>query len=480
MISFYCNKDLIETDINPAATVLDFIRNYRHLTGTKEGCREGDCGACTVLVGKLKGQDIHYDSVNSCIMPLVQVNGKYIITIEGLCSSELTLLQQEFINEAAVQCGFCTPGFLISLTAYLLNHESYDYNDAVDSVAGNICRCTGHIPIKRALKSVIESLRDKRKSIKPDPGNLSFLINNGIIPEYFYSVHEKLKRIKDRLGEKETNTPVDRINTKGLYLAGGTDLYIQKASDLLNSEIDFEKDNGNGKSVWLNEDKCFIDAGLTISGLQESGIIQKIIPDIKEYLKLFGSQPIRNRATIGGNIINASPIGDITCILLALDANLHFTGNMSERTVPLKKFFKGYKILDKSSDEILNTVSFKLPNDNFHFSFEKVSKRTHLDIASVNTAIGLQIKNNIITDANISAGGVAPVPFYFYSTRDYLIAKSVDKDTVLRAIDLALSEVKPIDDVRGSKAYKTLLLRQLLAAHFNKFIPEFIEPEDLL
>ena len=154
-INFILNNDVVSVKIDPAVVLLDFIRKQKHLTGTKEGCKEGDCGACTVLAGNLKDDRVVYHSVNSCLLPLGNVNNSHIVTIEGLNSNNLTHIQTEFINEGASQCGFCTPGFIVSLTGYLINNDTYKIESALNSIAGNICRCTGYSSIKRAVNDVL-------------------------------------------------------------------------------------------------------------------------------------------------------------------------------------------------------------------------------------------------------------------------------------------------------------------------------------
>ena len=157
-ITFILNNDLVSVKIDPAIVLLDFIRKQKHLTGTKEGCKEGDCGACTVLVGNLINDKLEYHSVNSCLLPLGNINNTHIVTIEGLNSKNLSHIQTEFIKEGASQCGFCTPGFIVSLTGYLINNQTYEIDKALNSIAGNICRCTGYTSIKRSVNDVLNKI----------------------------------------------------------------------------------------------------------------------------------------------------------------------------------------------------------------------------------------------------------------------------------------------------------------------------------
>jgi xanthine dehydrogenase small subunit len=470
-ISFVLNQIKVKTSLHPATTVLDYIRKNQHLTGTKEGCREGDCGACTVLIGTLSGNEIVYQNINSCLMPIAQAEGKHIVTIEGLNSAELSIIQQSFVDEGGTQCGFCTPGFIVSLTAYLLSNVKCIFDDAIDSIGGNVCRCTGHTTIKRAVKKVLEKVS---KEFPIEGSKLNLLIHLGFIPKYFEDIPKLLGEIKVKTVSREYEQKSDFL------IAGGTDLFIQKEADLLKSHVNFVLSDNDGDMIWIEGNQVCVAAKATISNFGDSEMIQNYFPEMKNFIRLFGSLLIRNRATIGGNIINASPIGDITCILLALNSTLHLQNGNTTRQVPLREFYKGYKTLDKTAEEILTKVTFDIPKPNSFINFEKVSKRIHLDIASVNTAILLKIENKIITQANISAGGVAPIPLYLCEMRKSLLGKKVSAESIYKAIEVGLSEISPITDVRGSAEYKKLLLRQLLLANFYKYSPQLIEAEVVL
>jgi xanthine dehydrogenase small subunit len=197
-------------------------------------------------------------------------------------------------------------------------------------------------------------------------------------------------------------------------------------------------------------------------------------------MDLIASLPIRNSATVGGNIINASPIGDMTIVFLALNAFIGLNNGTENRKILLKNLFEGYKKLDKTDDEFLEYIEFKLPSKNSHFNFEKVSKRTHLDIASVNSAMYVETVDNVITNIHISAGGVAPIPLYLKNTSRFLLDKEIKMETVIEALPIVQAEISPISDVRGSEDYKRLLLNQLFKGHFIELFPELINVEVLI
>ncbi len=466
-ISFILNDEFVSVDTNPAIALLDFIRKEHHLTGTKEGCREGDCGACTVLVGELNGNQVKYHSVNSCLFPLGDVKAKHIVTIEGLRDKDLSIVQQSFIDEWASQCGFCTPGFTVSLTGYFLSNEKFNADEAIESMDGNICRCTGHSSIIRAARKSTEIISSE---ISNHTNHISALIKTGLIPSYFNEIPEKLKNLKTKqLTESEKDSPA-------FYISGGTDLFVQKWEDILNSDVKLSSSNGVSSEIKSENGICVIGARATVSDIMNSPIITKFFPSLKENLKFFGSLPIRNRATIGGNIVNASPIADMTNILLALNASVYLNSN---RNLLLKDFYKGYKTLDLNKGELIESISFDIPGKNSFFNFEKVSQRTYLDIASANSSIYLELENNIISKVHISGGGVAPIPLYLSKTSEFLLSKEINYANISEAAEVAMSEISPITDARGSSEYKSLLLRQLIFAHFIKLFPEKINIKEI-
>ena len=468
-ITFILNNDLVAVKIDSAIVLLDFIRKQMHLTGTKEGCKEGDCGACTVLIGELKNNKVEYHSVNSCLLPLGNVNNTHIVTIEGLNSNKLTHIQTGFVEEGASQCGFCTPGFIVSLTGYLINNDVYEIDKALNSIAGNICRCTGYTSIKRSFNDILNKINSHGHK---ELDRILFLIKSNILPDYFTG-------IADRLGKLQTENSNGQNGRVKYFVAGGTDLYVQKPDELLEQQITFIKDK-NLSYIEVQDHICRVGAGTSFEMIKNSSVFQKHFPRLELFMDLMASLPIRNSATIGGNIINASPIGDMTIFFLALNASVVLNNGLKHRKILLKDLFKGYKKLDKTDDEYLEYVEYKLPSENSHFNFEKVSKRTHLDIASVNSAIYLEVVNDIIKEVHLSAGGVAPIPVYLEKTTNFLLGKKIEIETLNNVLSIIQSEISPISDIRGSEEYKRLLLNQLFKAHFIELFPELISVEALI
>ncbi|MEW6507754.1 MAG: FAD binding domain-containing protein [Bacteroidota bacterium] len=469
LITFLCNNELVSVQINPAITLLDFIRNNKKLTGTKEGCREGDCGACIVMLGSLIKGKVKYKTVNSCLLPIADINGKHVVSIEGLNNNELNFIQLQFIDEGGTQCGFCTPGFIVSLINYFVNNNHYNLDDAVASLDGNICRCTGYAGIKRAIKSTLTYLAENNF---PKDNQILFLINKKLLPTYFAEIPKRLKSIQKNIGIEKKQKLIN-----GNIISGGTDLYVQKWEGLPEEKNIFISEEPNLKSIYKKQNRIFVGSAVTINEFNDSPLIQKYFHYLKNYLLLFGSMPIRNRATVAGNIVNASPIGDMTSILLALNASLLLQYKSKKRRVPLSDFYLGYKTLNKKKNELVKEISIPIPKGNFVFSYEKVSRRTYLDIASVNTSIAIQMQNGLIAKASLSAGGVAPIPLFLKSTSKFLEGKSVVPSVISYAVELAKKEISPISDARGSKEYKSLLLGQLIKAHFVKLFPNLDSAE---
>ncbi len=462
MIEFILNNKLISTQAKQGSILLDFIRESQKLKGTKIGCREGDCGACTVLSGSLqKDGSVKYESIVSCLTPLGNVAGKHIVTIEGINTEKISPIQEIFVKENATQCGFCTPGFIVSLTGFSLSGD-YDTEKGIASVSGNICRCTGYKSIERAVSEITEAL----KKIK-STNNLQTLIDNAYLPEYFKDIAKRLQKIQ-----------IKQNKNTGKIVAGGTDLYVQQADDLKEQEVRLISKSEN--QIKTKNNTCIIDASCTVSDLEESIVFNRIIPNWKKFVKLISSKQIRNMATLGGNFVNASPIGDLSIIFIALDAKLNIKSkNNKYRKIKLKDFFIDYKKTDLQEGEIIETIEFEIPQKPVYFNFEKVSKRTHLDIASVNTAILIKLEENCIREIYLSAGGVAPFPLLLAKTENFLLAKELNEKNIKNAIKILLNEISPISDIRGSKEYKSLLLRQLFYKHFITLFPEKIQLKDI-
>lgn len=470
-IIFVLNDREIHTALPAGTPLVDFIRNDQHLTGTRIGCREGDCGACSVLLGTPGPTGIRYRTVTSCLFPLADAAGCHVVSVEGLnCSDGLTPVQRVFVVEGASQCGFCTPGLIVSLTGFLLDSHTLQEDDAITAIEGNICRCTGYTSIRRALAGLLDELRTRLQS---GQDRLQALIRLGVVPEYFAT-------IADRLPPAIATEELPQLRDKDLVLAGGTDLYVRQGAELADRELRRISRHRGLSAIWPESDCLYIGAAATVSDMMESPLLAAALPGLADALRLVSSQQIRNRATVGGNIVNASPIGDLSVILLALDAEIAMVRGDDLRIVRLRDFFLGYKKLDLEDQELVTWLRIPVRGDRFRFHFEKVSRRRHQDIASVNTAISLEMDGERVVTVHASAGGVAPVPYYFKKAAAVLAGRDIDVNTLRDFLDQADREIAPISDVRGSAAYKRTLLRRLLCAHFLDLFPGRFTAGDLL
>ncbi len=461
MIEFILNNKTIKTSAKSGMTLLDFIREEQQLKGTKIGCREGDCGACTVLVGTLENDEVSYKSITSCISPLGNANGKHIVTIEGVNLDEkLNVSQQVMADNYATQCGFCTPGFVVSMTGYALGSNNSTCNDAV---SGNICRCTGYKSIEKATDDLTEKL--------VEVNSLEELVANNFVPEYFKEIPKKLAQLEN----PKPQTP----NPKPTVVANGTDLYVRHADKLSLEDVQLIGEDKSLKGISIKNGICTLGASTTVTEIFENKELNEVFPKLKAFLKLVSSEQIRNMGTLGGNFVNASPIGDMSIFFLALDSTLHILGNV-ERQLPFKYFHQDYKKYDLQEGELITAISFKIPDEHTKFNFEKVSKRTHLDIASVNAAASISVKDNVITNAHFSIGGVAAIPKLLEKTNAYLIGKTLSVDIVKEAEKVMQTEITPISDVRGTNIYKRLLARQLFFAHFVELYAEKFNIQNLI
>lgn len=464
-IQFILNDELIVTDLPAGMLVLDYLRRHRRAVGTKEGCKEGDCGACMVLVGESDANGVSYKPVTSCLMPVGELHGKHLVTIEGLNRESLTPIQQAIVDEGGSQCGFCTPGIVVSLTGHLLDaSRELSVDGLKNTLGGNLCRCTGYASLLRACEIFLHKFSN---AIASKLNRIEKLIAAEFLPEYFSAIPEKLAEISQARFQKSGERP-------DFIIAGGTDIYVQKGPAISGADVDVLNLQHEFKGIGVIDSEVRVGALTTFEEFASNSDIRKCIPQIETYNFYNASWQIRNRATLGGNIVNASPIGDMTALLLAMDSDLVLTSGKTQRIVPLKSFFLGYKKLILQRNEIVNEIRFPVPPSDVLINFEKVSKRKTLDIASVNSSIKVVASDGIITQISLAMGGVAPIPLFMQQTCDFLQGKSISAETVLAANEVAQNEISPISDIRGSADYKRLLVRQFLIAHFTRLFPEIL------
>ena len=311
MIPFILNCHPMTSELPAGLPVLDLLRRELGLNATKSGCREGDCGACSVLLGAPSPDGgLRYRVVNSCLLPLGTLAGKHLVTLEGLNGDALTAVQSALVEEGGVQCGFCTPGVVIALTGHLLNAGSFGESEILESLDGNFCRCTGYMGIKRAG----ERLNQQIGGTLPQIGarRIAALVEAGVLPSCFAGAERQLAELP----------PASLQAEGGQLVAGGTDLFARSPDGLLDQRLNFAERRQELTGIEVRDGRCLIGAATTVEELLESSLLEREIPHLHQFLAHVASTPVRDRATLGGNLVNATPIGDLSICLLALDADL--------------------------------------------------------------------------------------------------------------------------------------------------------------
>ena len=409
---------------------------------------------------------VRYLPVTSCLMPLAEAAGRHLVTIEGLDVGRANSVQRRIVEAGASQCGFCTPGIAVSLVGRLMDGAEPDANELpveVDrALSGHLCRCTGYRSLRDATERAYLDLAGSQ--------GVEALVAADELPPYFLDVPERLRALQSPPAEPDLGRPI---------VAGGTDLYVQRSEELPTRQVTALRTllprRPELRGVRVEDGSLHVGAMTTFEDLAESETLRSRIPAIGEYMYLVASWQIRNRSTVGGNLINASPIGDVTILMLALGADAELEQDGTSRTVPLRDLYLGYKDLDLRDGEILTRlvirdIALSEAGPEEIVDFEKVSKRRTLDIATVNTAARLLVRDGVIERASFAAGGVAPVPLHLRQTSAVVEGRPVDRETLALAIATAQSEISPISDVRGSADTKRLLVRNLLVAHFAKAV----------
>lgn len=460
MIQFLLNNKLVRIESERAdTTVLNYLRDKLALTGTKEGCASGDCGACTVVIAepnKCKSnpnKPLQYRAINSCVTFLSALQGKQLITVEHLSNQkDLHPVQQAMVNHHGSQCGFCTPGFVMSMFALYKQNQAVARNDAINALSGNLCRCTGYKPIIEAAISACN---------KPSPDKFS---------DTAVEISKRLSSLQQQeVGTDKLILPQNRQalasavrkHTDATLVAGSTDLALIHTQQLkpIHKMISLTGVK-ELKRIETNDDTLTIGAACTLSEMQTT--LLKHFPALEEVIERFASVPIRNQATIGGNVANASPIGDLPPILIALNAEVVLDNGENYRNMPIANFFTGYKQTQLAEYEWLDSIQIPLPKANQILRVYKVSKRVEDDISAVCMALNITLENNTVVALSSGFGGVAATPSTCEALTTQIVGKAWQKTESLALGKQILSEAfTPIDDVRASGDYRKQLLENL-------------------
>jgi xanthine dehydrogenase small subunit len=459
-IRFYRRGRLVErSDIPPDRTLLDYIRLDERATGTKEGCAEGDCGACTVVLRRLRQGRVVYEPVNACIMLAGQADGSEVIAVEDIADGDLHPVQQAMVEKHGSQCGFCTPGFVMALFA--LYHRSGSANRAgvVEAISGNLCRCTGYRPIVEAGIEACMGEADDRftRDEKEMSERLRAIADSEDIfvgsDERFFAAPSSI----ESLGALYLKHP------DATFAAGTTDvgLWITKELRDLPKLIWLGRVAGLDK-IENGKDKLRIGATVRIEDVTPA--LTAIDADLGELIRRFAGWQVRNAATIGGNIANGSPIGDLPPTLIALGATLELQKGDTTRTLPLENFFLDYKKQDRAPGEFVRAVAVSKLGKGEHFRCFKLSKRYEQDISAVMGAIKLRLDGGKISEARIAFGGMAGIPKRASATEAKLKGLSIKDETAIAAALTAMTDdFSPLDDMRASAAYRLEAATALIA-----------------
>ena len=457
-------------NINPTMTVLNYLRYDRALTGTKEGCAEGDCGACTAVLGELKDGKVLYQAVNACIQFLPTLDGKELITVEDLREKdgELHPVQKALVDANGTQCGFCTPGFIMSLFAEMHSDPKADRSHINDVLAGNLCRCTGYGTIVEAALNVAQSAgKDKFHARKAETVSLlQSLENDAGLHLTWEDRNYFAPKTIDELADILSSHP------EATLLAGATDvgLWVTKQHRDLAAVI-YLGQIKELKRIDAEESSLRIGAGVTYS--EAWAPLAKLYPDFGELIRRIASTQIRNSGTIGGNIANGSPIGDTPPALIVLSATLHLRSKDGLRNIPLEDFFIDYGKQDLKPDEFVEAVTLPHPKAEAKFATYKISKRFDQDISAVCAAFNLTLKGKTVEDIRICYGGMAATPKRALATESALIGNLWNEETISNAVSCMKEDYQPLSDMRASEQYRMLTAQNLL----RKFYIETATPD---
>nr|WP_218626498.1 xanthine dehydrogenase small subunit [Pseudomonas sp. dw_358] len=454
-----------EHALDPNLTVLDYLREHLGKSGTKEGCASGDCGACTVVVGELgaDSQSIRYRSLNSCLTFVSSLHGKQLISVEDLKhKGQLHSVQQAMVDCHGSQCGFCTPGFVMSLFALQKNSEAPDLHRAQEALAGNLCRCTGYRPILAAAEQACGGGRQPDQFDERNAQTIARL--QAIAPSETGELNS---------GDKRCLVPLTVADLADLYsshpearlLAGGTDLALEVTQFHRTLPVMIYVGNvAELKRIEHFDDRLEIGAATTLTDCYAA--LEAEYPDFGALLHRFASLQIRNQGTLGGNIGNASPIGDSPPLLIALGASIVLRKGDETRTLLLQDYFIDYRITARQESEFIEKIIVPRADPARRFRAYKVSKRLDDDISAVCAAFDLHIDQGTVLDARAAFGGMAAIPKRAKACEDALIGKPWNKATVEAACQAMADDFTPLSDFRASKEYRLLSAQNLLRKYF--------------
>ena len=492
-IRFLLNGETVYvSDIAPTATVLNYLREDKACTGTKEGCAEGDCGACTVVLAELNNNELSMKSVNACIQFVPTLHGKAVYTVEYLRQKNggLHPTQQAMVDCHGSQCGFCTPGFIMSLWSVYNQHQAAGSKANKDEIrsalTGNLCRCTGYRPILDAAEKMFElpevvfdhdGLNRDLQSLLP-PGNKEGLGSNNANIKGVSSTSLNYQYDNERFFAPSTLDELLQLRSQypeATVLAGGTDigLWINKQFRDLPTII-YIGEVAELKQCHKTEEGLTIGAGVTLTDTYQA--ISEIYPEMDQMWERFASQPIRNIGTLGGNVANGSPIGDSMPALIAVGAMVTLQSIRGSREMPLEDLYLDYMKKDLAADEIVASVRLPLPAESQQFRCYKLSKRHDSDISAVFAAFAMELDEDRVSRCKIAFGGMAATPKRASQCEQFLKGLVWNEATAKQAMQFLKKDYKPLSDMRASDSNRmqsamNLLYRFYLETRLNNPLP---------
>jgi xanthine dehydrogenase small subunit len=453
--------------------VTDYLRYDLSLCGTKVVCAEGDCGACTVMIGRVEGEDLQYKPINSCIQYIFQLDCSHVVTVEGLkLNGKLNPVQEAMVECHGAQCGYCTPGFIVAMCSMFDEGKPKTACELKDGLTGNLCRCTGYESIVKAGLEV--DLTQWQSIAKLYPAK-------DMVKEF--ETHLK-QSVGIKADGKELFVPVDvkeackfkNENPGTVIITGGTDVAVFMNKRGLVPDIVMATSNLPGLSEIVTRkdgERTVLEVGARVTLKMLEDHISELSEEMKYILWVFGSPQIRHAGTLAGNVANASPIGDTPPFLFTMDAEIEATGVNGVRRIKMTEFYLGYKKLALQADEMITKIHVPLPTKDEIVKLYKVSRRQHLDISAFTAAIRIKVDKGKIQTAAVTYGGVAAVVMRLPKVEQFLVGKEFSLATCREAGKLARAEVVPISDVRGSRDFRLALAENI----FSKFYHETAERE---
>lgn len=461
-IKFLLNNELVKIEnLDPNKTVLQYLREEQFKSGTKEGCASGDCGACTVVLAELDSENpaqLTYKSINSCITFVGNLHGKQLITVEDLKEgAKLHHAQQTIVDNHGSQCGFCTPGFVMSSFALHKQNNKPNRAEVLEALAGNLCRCTGYRSIIEAAITSSESAAEDSfaKHYQQTVAALTELQQLPTPALAGNGHHYIAPKNIDELATELTNEPSSTL------VAGGTDLALSVTQNLATiDKLVYVGNVAELTTIEETDDEIIIGSALPYSEFIDT--LHHYYPDLGEMIERIGSKQVRNTGTLGGNVGNASPIGDMPPALIALGATMTLHVQGQERTILVEDYFVDYKKTVLKSSEFIKSIQIPKPTEGQTLKLYKISKRIDDDISAVLAAFFIEQNGQKVTNVRLAFGGMAAIPKRGTAAEKALINEDLTKESVARAKTALATDFQPMSDVRASDKYRMTVAQNLI------------------